>query len=150
NNSTRKSLGVGELRIQRNASSPANVIGILDAVSADLMAAIWLLGNSSTTNAPTAISTGGFLACPGGQNATCEPEEMRMTVSASLVTYSNGTSTSFDGIGPFLAPTERSLINMFTVLQDAYQYVYVILRHCFYPYPTLALTCGISDRATHC
>ncbi|KAG8780269.1 hypothetical protein FRC12_023267 [Ceratobasidium sp. 428] len=121
NNSTRKSLGVGELRIQRNASSPANVIGILDAVSADLMAAIWLLGNSSTTNAPTAISTGGFLACPGGQNATCEPEGVRMTVPASLVTYStNGTSILFDGIGPFLAPTERSLINMFTVLQDAY------------------------------
>ncbi|KAG8765568.1 hypothetical protein FRC12_007432 [Ceratobasidium sp. 428] len=121
NNSTRKSLGVGELRIQRNVSSPANVIGILDAVSADLMAAIWLLGNSSTDNAPTVISTGGFLACPGGQNATCEPEEMRMKIPASLVTCPNGTSsTSVDGIDPFLASAESSFINMFTVMQDVY------------------------------
>ncbi|KAG9126273.1 hypothetical protein FRC07_004125 [Ceratobasidium sp. 392] len=113
-------LGFGRRHIQRNASSRANIIGILDAVSADLMVALWLVGNASTEAVPTAISTGGYLVCPGGQNATCKPEEMRMRIPASLLSYPNGSYASSDGIGTFLEPIETTFLNMFTVLQDAY------------------------------
>ncbi|KAG9078567.1 hypothetical protein FS749_009393 [Ceratobasidium sp. UAMH 11750] len=120
NRPARDGLGVGLHLIERNASSPDNIMGILDAVSADLLAALWVLGNTSTDATPATISTGGFLACPGGQNTKCEPEDMRMTIPASLLSYPNGSTTSTLGIGNFLAPVERPFLNMFTVLQDAY------------------------------
>ncbi|KAG9099664.1 hypothetical protein FS749_000726 [Ceratobasidium sp. UAMH 11750] len=123
NRPTRVGVGAELQLIQRNTSSPTNLIGLLDAVATDFVVALWLLGNSSTDTALTTISTGGFLACPGGQNATCSPGDMRMTIPASVLTYPNGTYISSFGIGTYLAPIERSFLNIFTVLQDAYQYV---------------------------
>ncbi|KAG8765566.1 hypothetical protein FRC12_007430 [Ceratobasidium sp. 428] len=121
NKPARNSLSFGQSHIQRNATSLTNIVGILDAISADLMISLWLLGNSSTdTISPATISTGGFPACPGGRNATCKPDEMRMIIPASLLSYPNGSYVSSNGIGTFLAPIETSFLNMFTVLQDAY------------------------------
>ncbi|KAG8731843.1 hypothetical protein FRC12_019530 [Ceratobasidium sp. 428] len=114
------SLSFRQSHIQRNTSSLTNIIGILDAVSADLIIALWLLGNSSTDISPKTISMGGFLACPAEQNATCKPDEMRMSIPTSLLTYPNGSYVHSYGIGTFLEPIKTSFLNMFTVLQDAY------------------------------
>ncbi|KAG8744611.1 hypothetical protein FRC10_009836 [Ceratobasidium sp. 414] len=121
NKQTREGLNAAPRLIQRNASSPANIIGLLDAVSTDFAGAFWYLRNVSTDVTPTLISTGGLFACPGGQiNATCKPEEMKMTIPGSAVTYPNGSDTISNGIGTLLAPIERSFLNLFTVLRDAY------------------------------
>ncbi|KAG9084341.1 hypothetical protein FRC06_004119, partial [Ceratobasidium sp. 370] len=120
NRPTREGIGAGLRLIYRNTSSPANMIGLLDAVITDFAVAFRLLEHASADVIPATISTCGFLACPGGQNATCKPEDMRMTVPASVLTYSNGSNAISDGIGTYLAPIERSFLNVFTVLQDAY------------------------------
>ncbi|KAG8697627.1 hypothetical protein FRC08_006406 [Ceratobasidium sp. 394] len=119
NKPARKDIGAGLHITHQNASSPANIIGILDAMSTDFMAAFWLLGNASKHAIPATISTGGFLACPG-ENATCHPEDMRMKIPTAVLTYPDGTYSMSDGVGSYLAPIERSFLNIFTVLQDAY------------------------------
>jgi hypothetical protein len=75
---------------------------------------------------PTLVWTGGLLVCPGGQNATCKREELRMTIPESASIYPNGTIISVNGPGPFLAPVERSMINAFIAIQDAYQYISIL------------------------
>jgi hypothetical protein len=122
NKPTREGLESGSRILGRNATSYTNIIGVLDAVSSDLQVALGIAMDSSTVATPSTISTGGLLECPGGQNTTCKTEEMRMTIPESGTTYSNGSYVLVSGAGPFLAPIERSLLNMFTVLQDAYQY----------------------------
>jgi hypothetical protein len=112
--------------LPRNASSSSNIIGILDAITSDMRLSLLLAGAMSKKPLPTLVWTGGLLACPGGQNTTCEREELRMTIPQSVSYYPNGTVIEVDGSGPFLAPVERSLINTFTALQDAYQYVSMI------------------------
>ncbi|KAG8706432.1 hypothetical protein FRC08_001071, partial [Ceratobasidium sp. 394] len=115
-----EAMGDGLRLLQRNASSPANIIGLLDAMSTDLTVALSLLWNVSADATPATISTGASLACPSGRNATCNPEDMRMTIPESVVTYSNGSHITSHGIGTYLAPIEKSFLNVFTVLRDAY------------------------------
>lgn len=117
-------LGTGRVRVQRNTASLDNIIGILDAVSTDLFAALYIVStNASTNTTPAVISLGGFLACPEAKNTACKPEDMIMTIPASELSYPNGTYVTTQGIGTFLAPIQQSFLNVFTVLRDAYQYV---------------------------
>ncbi|KAG9125058.1 hypothetical protein FRC07_009128 [Ceratobasidium sp. 392] len=118
-------LGLSGL-LNKNASDPLNTIGILDAISADLIMALDTISATSVGMIPTKISTGGLLSCPGGPNATCPAEDRRMIVPASGATYPNGSYIVADGIGAFLAPIETSFLNMFIVLQDAYQHILII------------------------
>ncbi|KAG8780268.1 hypothetical protein FRC12_023266 [Ceratobasidium sp. 428] len=112
-------LGQGGL-LQRNPSDPLNTIAVIDAISSDLEFALNFVASRSTDVIPTSVATGGLLSCPGGQNATCKPEEMIMTAPRSGTTYSNGSYVTAPGVGPFLAPIERTFLNMFTALQDAF------------------------------
>jgi hypothetical protein len=120
---TREGMLFGIDVIPRNASSSSNIIGVLDAITADMQYSLWLAQSMSKGPLPILVWTGGLLACPGGLYTTCEREEMRITIPASVSFYPNGTVIQVDGLGPFLAPVERSIINTFTALQDAYQYV---------------------------
>lgn len=107
--------------LSRNASSLTNIIGILDALSSDVQVALSAAGGTSTVSRPTALSTGGLLACPGGQSTTCDPKDMRMMIPRSETDYANGTSIIVDGPGPVSSIAENSMLNMFIALQDAYQ-----------------------------
>ncbi|KAG9096737.1 hypothetical protein FRC06_008380 [Ceratobasidium sp. 370] len=120
NRPAREGFGIGSHYIRRNASSPDNIVGILDAISLDLEIALQTLEESSADTVPTMIKTGGFLSCPGGLNYTCKPEDARMTILRSLLVYPNGSSIGVGGVGSFLAPAEKHLLNMLTVLKDAY------------------------------
>jgi hypothetical protein len=111
-------------RLPRNGSSLSNIIGILDALSTDMRVALNVTTSVSRDPIPTLLRTGGLLACPGGRETTCKKEEMRMTILGSLTFYPNGTKITAYGPGPFLAPIQTSIINIFVALQDAYQYVH--------------------------
>ncbi|QRV89010.1 hypothetical protein RhiJN_17028 [Ceratobasidium sp. AG-Ba] len=107
--------------IERNASSLLNIIAVLDAISADFYGAVLLIRNSQPSSPMNVISIGGWLACPGGRNTTCEPEEMRMMIPECGISYPNGTSEHMLGkICSTLALVEAEFLNMFTVLHDAY------------------------------
>ncbi|KAG8678969.1 hypothetical protein FRC09_019381, partial [Ceratobasidium sp. 395] len=121
NQPSREALELGQDGLlQRNVSDLLNVIGVIDAISGDLLAALNYLQDTSTGVVPTSVSTGGLLSCPGGQNVTCKLEEMRMTAPQSGTSYPNGSYVTAPGVGAFLAPIERTFLNMFTIFQDAY------------------------------
>ncbi|QRV74237.1 hypothetical protein RhiJN_02251 [Ceratobasidium sp. AG-Ba] len=107
--------------IQRDPHSILNVIAAVDAVSTDFMYALLAMMQVWAGDAPNRITTGGFMVCPGGQNATCQPEEKRVRIPECGMSYPNGTVVGSDtGICPLLGPIEPNFLNMFTVLQDAY------------------------------
>lgn len=106
---------------QRNTSSLTNVIGILDALYSDVQVALSVAAGSSTGSRPVSLMSGGLLACPGGQNTTCDAKDMRMIIPQSVTDYANGTTVSVDGPGPVLSLLENAMLNMFVALQDAYQ-----------------------------
>ena len=76
--------------LSRNASSLTNVIGILDALSSDVQVALSVAASTSIGSRPIALSSGGLLACPGGQGATCDPKDLRMTIPRSVRTMQTG------------------------------------------------------------
>ncbi|QRV74254.1 transmembrane protein [Ceratobasidium sp. AG-Ba] len=119
NKPTLDGLGSGIRQIQHNTSSMSNIVGILDAVSTDLFAALYIIANNSI-DSPAVLSTGGFFTCPTGRNTTCKAEDIILTIPASGASYLNGTYLHTEGIGTFLSPIEQSISNMFIVLRDAY------------------------------
>ncbi|QRW03191.1 hypothetical protein RhiLY_02190 [Ceratobasidium sp. AG-Ba] len=119
NRPPREGLEEKQRLIHRDPSSPLNIIAVLDAINSDLQEALDRL-RSAAGDTPVFVSTGGIPTCPGGQNTTCRSEDMRMRVPECGITYANGSSTGSVGICPFLAPVEKDLLNLFTVLQDAY------------------------------
>ncbi|QRV89008.1 hypothetical protein RhiJN_17026 [Ceratobasidium sp. AG-Ba] len=102
--------------IQRNASSLLNVIAILDAFGADYTVALSLTRDATVGDTPNIIATGGLLSCPGGQNTTCQSKDMNMVAPQCAASYPNGTTFTWRGVCPYLAPVETNLLNMFTVL----------------------------------
>ncbi|QRV74233.1 hypothetical protein RhiJN_02247 [Ceratobasidium sp. AG-Ba] len=120
NRPSRDGLDDRQRLIQRNASSLLNVIATVDAVTSDFANSLWITREAAAGNAPYLITTGGISVCPGGQNATCAPQEKRMSIPQCALIYPNGTSAPSVGICPFLANIEAEFLNTFTVLQDAY------------------------------